>query len=450
MLKKLPDFVPAGLVKDLRQSLSSPVYLILYGIAMLLIWILYMGMEITAVFGLQIPLFLLLIPLRASMTVASDTHPRGNNFMQLTALSSREIVWGVMLSSLLQLLITACFIALIVALLSMDPNPRTAAKIGMYWKGLAGCTIGGALMTGLLMLAARVSLLFRMGAAFILMMGACAMFCSIMEEESWWIWPMLLGNALISLFLLVEFARRCYSSPSENTTRAARLFMLTPLAFYIVLQLTGVEPNAAVTQLLFGCWIAFIGATLDIALPITFPPQQKEAAVRWLPHALQMPGVPQASLFLFLVAALAAACLSWGGTELFQVRITSITDNTVPNEVPAEMLSCWQLLVSVGIPVKWLFSVLVTALVLDIVRKRSNPNRLLYFGIVAVSLLLLGIIVNSYVGIVCMWPYSCLLDVPSSFLSLKKFETSLNMLTLTNLVSFLGSVLILFVVFKKR
>lgn len=446
----MPDSVPAGLVKDLRQSLSSPVYLILYGIAMLLIGILYMGTENTVVFGLQIPLFLFLIPLRASMTVASDTHPRGNNFMQLTALSSREIVWGVMLSSLLQLLITAFLIALIIALLSLDPNPSTAARIGTYWEGLAGCIIGGALMTGLLMLAARVSLLFRMGAAFVLMMGACAVFSSSMREESWWIWPMLVGNAVIFLFVLVEFARRCYASPSENTTRVARILMLTPLAIYVVLQLAGVEQNAAVTQLVFGCWIAFVGATLDIALPITFLPQHNKAAVRWLPKVLRKPGVPQASLFLFLVAALTAACLSWGGMELFHVSIDNMTEEAFLDVIPAEMLSSWQLQVSVGVPVKWLFSVLVTVLALDFIRKRTNPNRLLYFGIVAVSLLLLGIVVNSYVRIESMWPYSCLLNVPSYFLSLEGFKKCMNVLTLTNSVSFLGSVLILFIVFKKR
>lgn len=445
MLKNLPDYVPAGLVKDLRQSLHSPVYLILYGIAMMLIWILYMSSGRGAAFFIQVPLFLLLIPLRASLTVAADTNPRGNNFMQLTALSSREIAWGIMLSSLLQMLITALFISLIIGLLSLAPQQRW--PIAECWEALAGCVIGGALMTGFLMLAARVNLIFRLGAAVLLVGVLGGVFHEVLKAESWWIWPLLLTNAAIALLLLVEFARRGYASPSENTTRMVQLLTLTPLALFAVLQLLGAEKTAVVTQLLLGCWIACIAATLNIALPVSLPPRKAEVAVRWLPRLVQKPGVPQAALFLCLVAVAVAACLVWGAPpEGIALDFQSEEGGTV---FPYE-LSTWKLLVSMGVPAKWLFSVLLTVLVLDGVSARSHPNRLLYFAIVAASLLLLGIIVGSYTDITCIWPYACLLHVPSYFPSPQEFRSDLDMLILTNAAALVASLLILILILKKK
>lgn len=453
MLKNLPDCIPAGLVKDLRQALHSPVYLILYGIAMMLIGILYLDTGSFSATAFQIPLFLLLIPLRASMTVASDTHPRGNNFMQLTALSSRAIVWGIMLSSLLQILFTAAIIALIIGLLSLAPHGNH--NIVRLWECLGGCVIGGALMTGFLMIASRVNLVFRLGAAAILaimLVNACS---TILREDSWWAWPLLLINAVLSLLVLVEFARRGYASPSENTTLAPRLLALTPLALYAILQLAGVGQNAATTQLLYGCWIACIAATLDIALPVVLPPRQKGSNIRWLPRVIQAPGVPQAALFLYLVAALVAAGLFWGGRELFPMTDFSVfdqmcEDRTCQEAFPEDLIHRWQLLVSMGLPIKWLFSVLLTVVILDGVSKRSHPNRLLYFAIVAFALLILGIVFDSHTSITSMWPYSSLIRVPSAFPTRELFQENLDTLFLTNLTALLVSILLLIVVLRKH
>ena len=118
------------------------------------------------------------------------------------------------------------FISLIIGLLSLAPQQRW--PIAECWEALAGCVIGGALMTGFLMLAARVNLIFRLGAAVLLVGVLGGVFHEVLKAESWWIWPLLLTNAAIALLLLVEFARRGYASPSENTTRMVQLLTLTP------------------------------------------------------------------------------------------------------------------------------------------------------------------------------------------------------------------------------
>lgn len=457
MLKNLPDFLPAGLVKDLRQSFHSPIYLILYGLAMLFIGANYLASSGKYSLGesammLQLPLFLLLIPLRASVTVAADTAQTGANFLQMTALSSRSLAWGVMLSSLLQILVTALIIAVFLTALSLTPQQRDLMD---FWKYLGGCAMGSALMTGFLMVTARVSLIFRLGFAFPLMVLLVGCFVQLLmlpegiDSGARWLFATL--NLIVLLAMLVELVRRAYASPAENTVCGVRILMLFPLLFFVVAKLAGVEPDLVKMQLQISCCSAMALSTLEAALPAIELPERRirQGWWRWL-ATIKEKSVRGSVLYLWVVGLAILACLLWLLSQGSRISdFLPLTGSSLIYCLPGSLAERWEFSAVIAFPIRWIFSVLVSLVLLDIFCKCSNPNRFVQFVIITVALVLLGAFFG-FAGLTTLWPYTCLFDGGISLVSEGDAERSLEMIITMNYIALILSILMTVTLFLRK
>lgn len=107
----LPDWLPAVLVRDVRQVLRSPKYLV---VALVVLVLLTLNVRTGAptespTFTLSMATLLgcLVVPLRMGLVVEAETRVPGLNFIRLTRLGSWRVVWGMWLSGALQVLVLA-------------------------------------------------------------------------------------------------------------------------------------------------------------------------------------------------------------------------------------------------------------------------------------------------------------------------------------------------------
>lgn len=107
----LPDWLPAVLVRDVRQLLRSPKYLVAALVVLVLLALNVRPDEPaeSRAFGLSMATLLgcLVVPLRMGLVVEAETRAPGLNFIRLTRLSSWRVVWGMWLSGALQVLVLA-------------------------------------------------------------------------------------------------------------------------------------------------------------------------------------------------------------------------------------------------------------------------------------------------------------------------------------------------------
>ncbi len=109
-LASLSDWLPPALVLDMRQSLRSPLNMVLAILGILLIYSTILsspqsGIEILLLSFLHCLLLLAFIPFRAGMKIARDIRERGSNFLQLCPLSAGRIIWGQFLSCTVQMIL---------------------------------------------------------------------------------------------------------------------------------------------------------------------------------------------------------------------------------------------------------------------------------------------------------------------------------------------------------
>ncbi len=109
------DFLPPAMVKDLRQSLRSPIHVVmlLLGIALMYLFIeptsgYYESQRIAnwdVFIGFAAFLLIVFVPIHSSRTIAGDIRERGSNFLLLCPISAGRIIMGQFLSGAAQLLL---------------------------------------------------------------------------------------------------------------------------------------------------------------------------------------------------------------------------------------------------------------------------------------------------------------------------------------------------------
>jgi len=101
------DLLPASLVRDLRQSYRSPLYILLVLVSLALIYtsnfdddfrIDHLLIGSTLVIGI-------LVPMRVGQNVSFDLRDRGTNFLKISPLTAAKIIWGQFLSATLQIFV---------------------------------------------------------------------------------------------------------------------------------------------------------------------------------------------------------------------------------------------------------------------------------------------------------------------------------------------------------
>lgn len=141
----LSDLLPAAMVKDWRQSLRSPLYLILIVLGLVLMYVYLQpraGFRAEQVIGnwdnfliFSGVLLMVLVPFRAALSIAGDIRERGSNFLQLCPLSSTRIIYGQFLSGAFQLLLLT--LALAPLMYSYQETARASFGMTIDFMGIA-------------------------------------------------------------------------------------------------------------------------------------------------------------------------------------------------------------------------------------------------------------------------------------------------------------------------
>ncbi|MFI3243882.1 MAG: hypothetical protein R3Y56_06480 [Akkermansia sp.] len=130
----LSDLLPAAMVKDLRQSLRSPLYLLLMVLSVAMLYIFMqpragyaahqlIGNWDTLIFFMTV-LLVFFVPAHAARSIAGDIRERGSNFLRLCPLSAGRIIWGQFLSGAVQLALLALSLAPLIHSYQMAASPR--------------------------------------------------------------------------------------------------------------------------------------------------------------------------------------------------------------------------------------------------------------------------------------------------------------------------------------
>ncbi len=405
------DCLPPALVKDWRQCFRSRSAVAIFLLLQLAAWLLFFCMIVDAD---QTPAsyleqmkdigkaFIALggftlcvaIPFRAGLTVGADTRVRSSNFLMLTPLSARRIVWGTWSSTaLIILLAAACALPLLAArqlMLTAYPHIGELKPAAFDWAGfgqdvlvLGWLVLCGWMTTAYYMFTAGLPRILRGIAvifsvffvlAFTVETYALRELFGLREEA-----PLLtyairnVVDVLLLMVLFLELARRHYAAPAENCSRSVRLVALLPMLGYGVALLPaafGLKSFDPEEQGFFAC-LFLMGALLaDALLPTYSMPPHAYRFWRWLPAWCQKPGlVPSVLCMTF---ALPIAGLPILGEALEDHAFGS------PDFIK-EMLSAG----TVGFNIA--FSVMLWLLITDCFCGRSSEKRPMAFALVAAA-----------------------------------------------------------------
>ncbi len=419
--KHLSDFLPPALVKDWRQCFRSRSALLIFLLLELAGWLLFFCIVADtdktpsdyldmleglgkALFGLSVFALVLAIPYRAGSTVAHDTRVQSANFLMLTPLSARRIVWGTWSSTALILLLAALVALPLPAarqlMLTAYPHVGVLNPAAFNWQAfgidaliLAWVVLCGWAYTAFYMFAAGLPRVLRggliiIGAFFALgiMMDVDhlqPLFC-LGKETTPSLIPTLrtVVDTVLLIILFLELARRHYAAPAENCSRSVRLLAPLPLLLYALLTYFPVEGFDPEGQLFFGLIFMLFALLADALLPSYTMPAHAYRLWRGLPSFLQKPGIASASFCL----ALGALCFCLPGIiEVLQEEPVACVDFSCGGDHPHG--SRLQHLLHEGLQgLNFSCSLLLCLLITDCLCSRSAWVRPLAFGLVALVL----------------------------------------------------------------
>ena len=378
MKKHISDYLPAAMVRDLRQSIRNRIY----GICLILglpasLWILLgspQGNGYVMAF-LAIVLMWFIIPNRAGSAVTADAKVKSTNFMILTPLTSRRIVWSIWLSAVAQLTIVAAIGSL---LLWWRHNlPEQAALTPELrlqdWMIYALIYAIGVLMCAIFMFLAQVSRIFRIaGEIFLLMylwgfIGQILFILTVSNNPIGELFRhiapyhyLLLGtNYILLLLTMLELSRRCYAAATENCSFMVRIYALCSLLsiplFYACFP---TDTDIILIHYTYTLLFITLACMSDAMLPTHSPTYRgSNPLLRKLAY-LHTPGVGQSALVMLLMM------LIYAGIGIWLNGTTHLNEAIAPE--PANILC--------GI-VSVTYLYLVAILLTDLSCKRSNINR---------------------------------------------------------------------------
>lgn len=450
MNRYFSDFLPPALVRDMRRSLHSRAYIMTLLVALLAAaWMQYSAGTADAGWlssGAGVPLALLgtllmwfVIPNRAGASVSADAKVKGTNFMMLTPLSSRRIVWGTWFSAVFQLMVVAGLGALVLwwrhATLPepgvlpitslaqglqetvMPTLPDRAEELSREWI-LYGLIVGvGVVMCAVFMFLAQLSRIFRLLVGAVVLVNIWGVFTEYFITMDWFTRPdydpmgdflksftgyslwVRLGDVLVLVWTLLELARRAYASPAENCSRSVRLLALLPLVSVPVLWcLLPGEAELVSSQCTFALYFAVFACMSDALLPTYSLPAHAKRSWPVLPGFMQVPGVGASALCVVVVLALCS-----GGKLWLLIAQNGLTDcgyfsSTVEvlRKHGYEWLPVWTEVL------RWLtlsYTLLAALLLTDLLCKRTNVNRPVVYGVVMMALVLLGSALVAYFAV---------------------------------------------------
>ncbi len=401
--KHWSDYLPPALVKDWRQCLRSRGFMVLFVLLQLAGWFFVLRTASDAwlsssdvdslrgtLFYIGLLALVIVLPYRAGAAVSADTRVRGTNFLMLTPLSARRIVWGTWCSTAVQILLAALLaLPMLLACACMKVSQAEAA---VDWACLADdatvlalLVLLGWLMSTVFMFTAGLSRFFRIALLFftiiVIFSNATSLYIFFAFHEQlgesvldWFleckVLPQLLLDSLAIFLLHLELTRRHYAAPAENCSLSVRVLGLFPLLIFCImlLQNTSMPEGSVVAGLDMQCAFATVfllyALLADALLPTWTMPVHARRALRGVPVCLQVPGLLPSTICILLGVALIAL-----SNVLYAVSVSDSGEAEIGR-------TC---LIWLNIA----YSLLLWLLLTDVFCRRRNRNRPVVYGLVA-------------------------------------------------------------------
>ena len=287
MNKYFSDYLPPALIRDLRRCLRTPWYLIMLGVFLIFaVWVQYdslsdspaMNFYMMALAGAV--LMWVVIPGRAGSSVSDDGKVKGTNFLMLTPLSSRQLIWGTWISACVQLLIVAGIGALI-HWWHVSAADMKGEQLTQSWTSYGLMVAVGVLMCAVFLFTAQLGRLLRILLTLFVLVNGINLVILYLESMlftgktpmsmflEWFrgdVVYVVVGDVVLSILLLMEFARRNYAAPAENCSRSVRLLVLLAVGS-VTLMHYYLDAAPVAGQLEFVTWYALFACMCDSLLP---------------------------------------------------------------------------------------------------------------------------------------------------------------------------------------
>ena len=245
----IPDWLPPALVKDWRQMLRTPLFMLgLLALGLLSFgFLLPPGSEVLdkasyMPFVMMGTLVLCgLVPARVSQAVEAETKNPGTNFIRLTPLSSWQVVWGTWLSGAVQVVMLA-LLALPLVMLRMGNN-APAGQEGLHLAAhlllILLLVLQGWTMVALAQASSALPMVLRLFVFVSLLGSICGMDYEMVRvllshQVSQFAGMYLLSVAALGVMLLTLLAeaRRQYAHPAEDCVTPVRWFSMLAVVLY--------------------------------------------------------------------------------------------------------------------------------------------------------------------------------------------------------------------------
>lgn len=271
----LPDWLPAVLVRDVRQLLRSPKYLV---VALVVMGLLVLNVPSgtpteTLSFMLRMSTLLgcLVVPLRVGLVVEAETRAPGLNFIRLTRLGAWRVVWGQWLSGALQVLVLAGLMFGVLLWLRPAGELRAAE-----WLSFVLVVSQGWLLVALAQAFCKADggvriAWFLAGYAMVLVEGfwlkEALSSCPDASACAPQLVVVLLAHGVMMLTFLAE-ARRSYAHPAENCSAAVRWLSLGAVLLLAWVWLSGGESAVCGQVAAWACFFVLLMACWGLLYPV--------------------------------------------------------------------------------------------------------------------------------------------------------------------------------------
>ncbi len=406
--KFISDYLPPALVKDWRQCFRSRSSVALFILLELAGWLIFACMVAGAepsglpqldslgdmLYVLGLFALCIIIPFRAGSTVAADARVQSSNFLMLTPLSARRIVWGTWSSTALMVLLAALLSLPLLfvrrAMMTSFPQlwPWDMAAFNRDGLMLDGMMLAWLVLVGWVMAAfcmftsvlpRILRVLMLLGGGLVVMDVMCARSVAelfglddVAQKPELFPLGLYVLDAVLLLLLFLELSRRHYAAPAENCSRAVRLLAPLPMLVYgaqvALSKVYGWEPLNPEGQFNFAIIYLFIALLSDALMPNYAMPAHAYRLWRGLPAWFQKPGFVPSTI-----------CLALGA---FFVGLPELPDACSAGSEEQMMKQGYHALyvvLNVG------FSLMFCLLITDCFCRRAAAKRPLVFGVAALA-----------------------------------------------------------------
>ncbi|MBO5683812.1 MAG: hypothetical protein J6R92_02580 [Akkermansia sp.] len=283
----IPDWLPPALVKDWRQMLRTPLFMLgLLALGLLSFGFLLLPEGEVLDKGNYMAFVMMgtvvlcgLVPARVSQTVEGETKNPGTNFIRLTPLSSWQVVWGTWLSGAVQVVMLALLALPLVAMrMGNAPAGQEGLHLAAHLLLILLLMLQGWTMVALAQASSALPMVLRLFVFVSLLGSICGMDCEMVgvllrEQVSQFAGMYLLSVAALGVMLLTLLAeaRRQYAHPAEDCVTAVRWFSMLAVVLYgaaLLLNLLGLLGDCSWGCYGWAVWFVLGMAVWEVLHPV--------------------------------------------------------------------------------------------------------------------------------------------------------------------------------------